>query len=165
MTSRRITPGVLALLAALALPLALSSVPAALAAGDSSDEAPAASQPDGLIAGKAAIEAKDYDKAIEQLEQAAERNPDDADVHNYLGYAYRKLGHYEQAMTAYDRALELNPKHKGALEYKGELYLQMGMRQKAEEMAYTLRMECPDGCEELTDLQQAIKQYKPSSQH
>ena len=49
------------------------------------------------------------------------------------------------------------PKHKAALEYMGELYLETDRRAKAEELLATLEKLCPQGCEELDDLRQAIE--------
>ena len=59
-------------------------------------------------------------------------------------------------MTYYRKALDFDPNHKGALEYSGELYVQIGDMAKARENAAKLTTLCPQGCEELADLQQAI---------
>ena len=65
-----------------------------------------------FAAGKQAVEAKDWAKAIEAFKRA----PASADTYNYLGYAYRNLGNFELAFQNYNRALEMDPKHRGAHE-------------------------------------------------
>ncbi len=77
-------------------------------------------------------------------------------MHNLIGFSLRKTGDYAQALTFYRKALELDPEHKGALEYLGELYVETGQLDKAREHVVLLRKLCPDGCEELADLEQAI---------
>lgn len=52
----------------------------------------------------------DWDVAIRLLSSAGLRDTRNADIQNYLGYAYQ-------------RALQLNPRHRGAHEYIGEAYL------------------------------------------
>ena len=58
-------------------------------------------------AGKKALGAEDSNGAIAALELAALRDPLNADIQNYIGYAYRRLrqlgptiGHYHQALMA-----------------------------------------------------------------
>jgi tetratricopeptide (TPR) repeat protein len=115
-----------------------------------------------LASAKALIDQKQYKKAISHLKEARDADSDNADIHNYLGYSYRKLGSYEKSMVSYDKALDLDPDHKGALEYKGELFLKLDKPEDAKELAEKLKTLCPSGCEELTDLQEAIAAYKPT---
>jgi tetratricopeptide (TPR) repeat protein len=101
-----------------------------------------------------------YADAIPLLNKAVKTNPKSADAYNYLGYSYRQLGQFEAAMEYYHTALGLQPKHLGANEYLGELYLQLGEVDKAEERLAVLDKECFFGCEEYSDLKQAIAEYK-----
>ncbi len=101
-----------------------------------------------------------YADAIPLLNKAVKANPKSADAYNYLGYSYRQLGQFEAAMEHYNTALSLQPKHLGANEYLGELYLQLGNVDKAEERLAVLDKECFFGCEEYSDLKQAIAEYK-----
>ena len=101
-----------------------------------------------------------YADAIPLLNKAVKANPKSADAYNYLGYSYRQLGQFESAMEYYNTALSLQPKHLGANEYLGELYLQLGEVDKAEERLAVLDKECFFGCEEYSDLKQAIAEYK-----
>src|SRR5262245_26485193 len=56
-------------------------------------------------AGKRALAAEDWKRAIAAFELAALHDPDNADIQNYIGYAYRRqrqlgpaIGHYQQAL-------------------------------------------------------------------
>jgi tetratricopeptide (TPR) repeat protein len=79
-----------------------------------------------------------------------------ADVYNLMGFSLRKTGDYKQAYTFYRKALDFNADHKGAHEYLGELYVETGQIEKAREQLMALRKLCPAGCEELSDLEEAI---------
>lgn len=144
--------------ALLGLGLALSP---ATATADPSDEAPAGAQLDPDFAtGKAAIEAKQWDAAIRSLSSAALRDTRNADIQNYLGYAYRRTGQMELAFKHYQRALDLNPRHRGAHEYVGEAYLIVNNPAKAEEHLAALRRICFIPCEEYEDLKKAVAEYR-----
>src|SRR5262249_39756589 len=105
---------------------------AVLADPSETDPKGIARDPD-YIAGKWAIDAREWSEAARRLSRAVQRDPDNADLHNYLGFAYRNLGRLEPALEHYRRALVLNPRHRGALEYAGEAYLMAGNLAKAEE--------------------------------
>jgi tetratricopeptide (TPR) repeat protein len=109
-----------------------------------------------LTAVKAKIDAKDYKGALADLRDLAQ-DTQQADVYNLLGFTLRKTGDYDTALTYYEKALELKPDHKGAHEYLGELYVETGHLDKAKEQLASLQQLCPAGCEELEDLQAAIK--------
>jgi Flp pilus assembly protein TadD len=111
-------------------------------------------------AGKKALEAKEWPEAIRRFSIAARRDPDNADLQNYLGYSHRNLRQYELAFAHYKRAIELNPRHRGAHEYIGEAYLQVGDLPNAERHLAALRDICLLPCEELADLEKAVAQYK-----
>ena len=111
-------------------------------------------------AGKAAIAAKDWPTAIRQLSSAALRDTRNADIENYLGYAYRQSGQLPVAFTHYERALQLNPRHRGAHEYIGEAYLMTNNLSKAEAHLDALERICLIPCEEYEDLKKAIADYR-----
>lgn len=102
------------------------------------------------------IDRKQFDRAISELRKAADLRPKNADIQNYLGFAYRKSGKLEASGNHYAKALELDPDHKGALEYQGELFLMTGTPEKARANLARLEDLCPSGCSELTDLKAAI---------
>jgi len=111
-------------------------------------------------AGRKAIEARNWNAAIKSFSSAALRNPDNADLQNYLGFSYRKLGQLEPALKHYQRALALNPRHRGAHEYIGEAYLMAGDLANARKHLEELRKICLLPCEELADLEKAIADYR-----
>jgi Flp pilus assembly protein TadD len=107
--------------------------------------------------GKAAISRKDWASAITALSAAAKLESGNADIHNLLGYSYRKSGDYKNAFANYALALKFNPKHKGALEYQGEAYAETGDLTKAKANLAKLKAICGTKCEEYVDLAAAIK--------
>lgn len=125
---------------------------------ESDTDPQAAADPD-YAAGREAIEARNWNAAIKSFTSAALRAPDNADIQNYLGYAYRKTGKLESAFTHYRRALELNPRHRGAHEYIGEAYLMAGNLAGAQKHLEELRNICLLPCEELADLDREIAEY------
>ena len=142
------------------LGLGLALLPAT-AIADPTDEAPAGAQLDpDYAAGKAAIEAKNWEAAIRSLSSAALRDTRNADIENYLGYAYRHTGQFALAFKHYQRALDLNPRHRGAHEYAGEAYLIVNNLAKAEEHLAALEKICLIPCEEYEDLRKAIAEYR-----
>jgi len=143
-------------LAALAL-VQMLMAGATLAAGGGSSNAP--KNPD-LAQGAKMVESENYAAAIPLLEKAVATDPKSADAFNYLGYSHRRLGDKEAALSFYQKALELEPEHRGANEYMGELYLEMGELGKAEERLEVLDGVCFFGCEEYSELKEAIKAYK-----
>ncbi len=92
--------------------------------------------------------------------QAALRDPDSADLHNYLGFSYRNLKQMDLALKFYKRSIELNPRHRGAHEYIGEAYLMLNDLPNAEKHLAALRDICLLPCEELDDLEKAVKEYR-----
>jgi Flp pilus assembly protein TadD len=144
--------------AALALAVPLSQVQGA---GDAGSPAPprVAANPD-YEAGKKAVEAHDYKAALDSFNRALAKEPDSADIHNYLGYSWRKSGNLDMAFKHYNQALQIDPKHKGAHEYIGEAYLMVNDLAKAEEHLARLDRICFFSCEEYRELRQAIEDYK-----
>ena len=119
------------------------------------DGAAAKLDPD-YVAGKQAIEAKNWSAAIKSLSSAALRDGRNADIQNHLGYAYRHTGQFDLAFKHYARALQLNPRHRGAHEYVGEACLMVNNLAKAEEHLAALQNICLLPCEEYEDLKKTI---------
>lgn len=114
-----------------------------------------------LIDGRKAVEAQDWKQAVEKLRKAAEAEPNNADVQNWLGFANRKLGNMDAAFSAYNQALKLDPRHKNAHEYIGEAYLLIGDVGKAEQHLTELQKLCtPIPCEEYKQLKHAVDAYR-----
>lgn len=106
------------------------------------------------------IESEKYSDALILLKKLEQASPENAEVHNLLGYAYRKTNEFERSSSAYEKALLLNPNHKGALEYQGELYLALGQVNKAIDNLVKLKNICPVGCAELEDLENEIAEWR-----
>ena len=144
--------GLLLCAAALALPLP--------AAAHETESTTAQQLDPDFDAGKKAIEGRNWAGAIDAFGKVAVREPGNADVQNYLGFAHRSAGRTDAAFKHYRRALELNPRHRGAHEYIGELYLQTHNVAKAEEHLATLDRLCLLPCQEYNDLKTRIAAYK-----
>ena len=128
---------------------------------ESDSPAPAAAKTDpDFAAGKKAIAARDWPRAITALTGAARRDGSNADIQNLLGYAQRNSGNLDVALQHYEKALALDPKHRGAREYLGELYLMQNNLAKAEEQRAALDSLCFFPCEELTELREKIAAYR-----
>jgi Flp pilus assembly protein TadD len=130
------------------------------AADPADDDATAVKLDPDYAAGKQAIDTKDWSTAIKSLNSAALRDTRNADIQNYLGYAYRNAGQLDLAFRHYQRALQLNPPHRGAHEYVGEAYLMVHNLAKAEEHLVALQKICLIPCEEYEDLKKKIMEYR-----
>ena len=119
----------------------------------------AALDPD-FAAGKRAIVAGDWNGAIKVLTAAGLRDDRNADIQNYLGYAYRRLRQLDAAMRHYQQALRLNPRHRSAHEHLGEAYLVQGDLAKAEERLAALEQFLLIPFEEYDDLRRAIREVQ-----
>src|SRR5262245_29436680 len=115
-----------------------------------------------VTAARKAVDAKDYKSAVGYLTKAVQELPNDSDVHNMLGYSYRKVGDFDKSMEHYQRALKLDANNRSAHEYLGELYLDLNQPDNAEKQLATLKKSCPflGKCEEFEDLKKAIDAYK-----
>jgi Tfp pilus assembly protein PilF len=131
----------------------------ALAASDSSA---AASKPESawLKEVPELIAKGEIKKALDDL--LADRQADNADWHNLMGFAYRKQQPPDimRSESHYREALKIKPDHRGALEYYGELLLMKNDLPGAEEMLKRLSKACFFGCEELRDLKKEIEAFK-----
>lgn len=110
--------------------------------------------------GRRAIESRDWTTAIKWLTAAEKRASNNADLHNYLGYAYRNTGQLDLAFKHYERALRIDPRHLGANEYIGEAYLMANNLAKAEEHLAALNRYCTRICEPRDDLSKKIMNYR-----
>ena len=126
------------------------------ALADAGTWAPETATDPNFVAARKAIDAKEWRKAIDLLNKVRVN----ADVHNYLGYAYRHVGNFNEAFHNYKRALEIDPKHRGAHEYVGEAYLLTINLPKAEEHLAALDRICSKTCEEYKDLAREISEFK-----
>jgi len=112
-----------------------------------------------FAAGKKALVAEDWNGALAALKLAALRDPRNADIQNYIGYAYRRLRQLGPAMQHYQEAILLNRRHRSAHEHLGELCLVLGESAKAEQQLAILEEICLIPCVETDDLKRAIAAY------
>lgn len=124
------------------------------------DTTPIKSDPSWLIETRASIRAEKYEQAIKQLQGANEASS--ADWNNLMGYSLRKKQPPDLvgAEKYYQAALKIDPDHRGALEYYGKLKLINGDLPGAEALLARLDKACTFGCEEYSDLKEAIQKYK-----
>lgn len=124
------------------------------------DTAPAKEDPTWLTQARASIKADKYDQAIKQLQAANETSS--ADWNNLLGYSLRKKQSPDLAGAEkyYQAALKIDPNHRGALEYYGKLKLINNDLPGAEVLLARLDKICTFGCEEYSDLKEAVQKYK-----
>jgi Flp pilus assembly protein TadD len=145
---------------------AILALPALAHAADtpgSNPSVPRTSVSDRLASARQAIAAKDWGRAMNELNTAVREEPRNADVHNLLGYSYRKRATPDlaKAFEHYGTALKLDPKHKGAHEYIGEAYLMDKKPAEAEKHLAELEKICGNKtCEEYADLAKSIAEYK-----
>ena len=140
------------IIALLAFPVAV------LAAGDTDS---AASDP-VLQQAQEAASRKDYAAAAATLRDAIGKAPDNAEYHNLYAYSMRKGANpnMDLVFKHYSEALRLNPKHRGAHEYIGEAYLMVGNLDKAKEHLARLDSLCFFGCQQYTDLKNAVAAHE-----
>ena len=94
-----------------------------------------------------------YSRAYDKLLKAYDKDKENPDILNYLGFTLRKAGNFEEAEKFYLAGLEITPDHKGINEYLGELYIKTNRIELAKE-----RLEVLKGCkcEEFEELKELI---------
>ena len=136
-----------------------ASPPMLQAAGSSDDDSESKKSTDYQRA-VSYIKKSDYSAAIPLLRKELEKNPGNADAHNYMGYVLRKRNDLKNSAVHYEKALEIDPKHLGALEYQGELFLTVGNLNLAKANLKKLDKLCWLGCDEYDDLKASIEAYQ-----
>ncbi|HXC27628.1 MAG TPA: tetratricopeptide repeat protein [Stellaceae bacterium] len=149
--------------------LATVAIVSAAARADSTREyepskpaAPAAPAAMTLAAAQQKVDASDYRGAIPILTAVVQKDPNNADALNLMGYSLRKTGQTDLAMQYYNKALALMPNHLGANEYLGELYVEQGQMDKAKQRLVVLQAACGN-CAQAQDLNKAITTGVPNT--
>jgi tetratricopeptide (TPR) repeat protein len=132
--------------------------PAFAAGTETTPEADA--QDKNYVAGKKAIDAKNWNAAIVSFKKVIAADAGNADAHNYLGYAYRWTNKMDDSFKHYGIALKIDPAHRGAHEYVGQAYLKVGQPEKANEHLAKLEKICGLKCEEYLDLAKAVTAFE-----
>jgi TolA-binding protein len=116
---------------------------------------------DGYKAARALVLDGKYEDAIQAFRALG--HDESAEVANYVGYAYRKLGDYDLSKTWYDRALAADPDHVRTWEYYGLWHLEQGNKLKAQDFLEKVHALCGNTtCQEYIDLKAAIEDGRNS---
>ena len=99
------------------------------------------------------LDKKKYKQSIELLKKEIKKDKLNADLYNYLGYAYRKNGNLVLSIKNYKEALNLNPNHSEAHNYIGIAYLKIGQIYKAKKHLKILEGLCEAKCKEYKSLE------------
>jgi tetratricopeptide (TPR) repeat protein len=82
---------------------------------------------------------------------------ENADVANYIGYSYRKLGDYKDSQVWYEKALAADPNHVRTWSYYGMWQMEQGNRLKALDDLKKVRLICGNThCEAYRELKAVI---------
>ena len=115
-----------------------------------------------FAAGKLALAKGEWENAITAFNFAAVRDPRNADVRNYIGYAFWRLSELGAAEGQLKQAILINPRHRAAHEHLGEIYLALNETVKAEEHLTALKEICLIPCAEFASLRQKIAAHNGS---
>ncbi|MCX7655037.1 MAG: tetratricopeptide repeat protein [Treponemataceae bacterium] len=74
---------------------------------------------------------KNYEKAVQLLQQARTQDPEHAPTLRYLGHALFKLRRYREALVFLRKAVDLVPEDKESLYAMGECYYELGQVEQA----------------------------------
>jgi tetratricopeptide (TPR) repeat protein len=95
---------------------------AVLLSAGSALSAAEARQDEGLESGKSAYEASEYARAVQLLQGAAARDPQNAEIYLLMAKSYLELQQHDAAIRSAERAVALNPKSSVNHEWLGKAY-------------------------------------------
>ncbi len=78
-----------------------------------------------------AEQGKNLEQALQYVQRAVEKLPDDGYVRDSLGWVYFQMGNFEMAVAELEKAVEFSPHDPAIFEHLGDAYLQVGMRENA----------------------------------
>jgi tetratricopeptide (TPR) repeat protein len=73
-------------------------------------------------AGRQAYEASDYSKAVQLLQEAAAKNPQDGEAYLLLAKSYNEMQQHDAAIASAERAVSLEPENSVYHEWLGRVY-------------------------------------------
>lgn len=120
-----------------------------------------------LAAGQRLLESKQFEDAIQNLDQAIALTPQEPQAYFYRGLARIGQGSPDRAQADFNRALALSPHHTGALEWLGVAYARSGEYRQALDALERLIRERPDygrGYQLLAQSLQALGQPERAQQ-
>jgi Flp pilus assembly protein TadD len=139
--------------------LAASFLPAVQAADTPDVQETRPSTVDRMATARRHLDAKDFSRAIAELQLVVREQPNHADAHNLLGYSWRKQAKPDltKAYQHYYTALRIDPRHKGAHEYIGQAYVMEKRLPQAQQHLAELQKICGGtACPEYQELAKAI---------
>lgn len=96
--------------------------------------------------GSLKVYANQFTDAIEYLDTAIEKIPDNADNVYNRGYAHLNLQNYTQAQSDFDRVLQLSPNYTSAYVRRGQVYTALGNTTSAiSDFSQAIRRDDTDG--------------------
>ena len=110
------------------------------------------------------LDNQNYKKSIELIKLEIKKDKSNADLYNYLGYAYRKSGNLALAIKNYKVALRLNPNHFEAHNYIGIAYITEGRIEKAIYHLKILEELCKAKCSEYKSLEAKLNKILKNEQ-
>jgi tetratricopeptide (TPR) repeat protein len=95
---------------------------AAVCMAGAANTATAVKQEEGLEAGRRAYEASEYPKAVQALQAAAAKDPQNGEVQLLLTKSYLELQEFEPAIKSAEKAVAIDPKNSVYHEWLGRAY-------------------------------------------
>lgn len=111
--------------------------------------------------GKAALDRKDANAAIDYYEAALASDPKNVAAFSGIAQGYEMLGLPGKAVKYYREALALNPSDISALEGQGKAYIARGATARAQVNLARIKALCKTDCSAATRLQLALNAPPP----
>ncbi len=125
---------------------------------------------DELVIGSELVKEQKYAEAVPHLENALAKHPRNLTALIYLGFSHRMIGggltgearnaEFQKALDYYRQGLAIDSHNKLLHEYAGKVFILLHDAQSAETEQTALKRLCPDGCDELTALTEALNLYQ-----
>ncbi|KAA6350464.1 Lipopolysaccharide assembly protein B [termite gut metagenome] len=80
---------------------------------------------------QAALKAKQFQRALDDIKKAIELNPKDVNYHTELGVVNFRVGRYEEAIKSFSEALAIDPRYAESYRLRGLCRLQMKQNKEA----------------------------------
>ncbi len=112
--------------------------------------------------GKAALERKDANAAIDYYEAALASDPKNVAAFSGIAQGYEMLGLPGKAVKYYREALALNPSDIAALEGQGKAYIARGATARAQVNLARIKALCKTDCAAANRLQTALNAPPPA---
>ena len=125
-----------------------------------------------FAAGRKFYDRREYNRALEEFDQAVKIDPGNFRAHYWRGRVYLKMGHYDKATADFKMVVELKPQYARPYHNLGWLYYQKGKYEESiQYLNKAIELEPNNGWAYYTrgrshfkkgDLQSALKEKKKS---